>query len=82
MDLAPTISTQGLTRSFGELMAVDGVNLRVAPGLSGLPRLSARLGLAASALLIPTLLMGGTLPVLMRHLTERLNSARRELSIL
>ncbi|MDP1828672.1 MAG: spermidine synthase [Archangium sp.] len=56
--------------------------LRIAPGLSGLPRLSARLGLAASALLIPTLLMGGTLPVLMRHLTERLGSARRELSIL
>jgi predicted membrane-bound spermidine synthase len=56
--------------------------LRIAPGLSGVPRLSARLGLAASALLIPTLLMGGTLPVLMRHLTERLTSARRELSIL
>jgi ABC-2 type transport system ATP-binding protein len=32
MDIAPTISTQGLTRRFGELIAVDGVNLRVAPG--------------------------------------------------
>src|SRR5579864_9335668 len=32
MDLAPTISTQGLTRRFGELVAVDDVNLRVAPG--------------------------------------------------
>ncbi len=32
MDLAPTISTQGLTRRFGELMAVDSVDLRVAPG--------------------------------------------------
>src|SRR5450631_4559854 len=32
MDLAPTISTQGLSRRFGELVAVDGVNLRVAPG--------------------------------------------------
>jgi ABC-2 type transport system ATP-binding protein len=32
MDLAPTISTQGLTRRFGELMAVDGIDLRVAPG--------------------------------------------------
>jgi ABC-2 type transport system ATP-binding protein len=32
MDLAPTISTQGLTRRFGELVAVDGVDLRVAPG--------------------------------------------------
>ena len=56
--------------------------LHLAPGLSGFPRLAARLGLAASALLIPTLLMGGTLPVLMRHLTEGLGSARRELSIL
>jgi ABC-2 type transport system ATP-binding protein len=32
MDFAPTISTQGLTRRFGELLAVDGVDLRVAPG--------------------------------------------------
>lgn len=58
------------------------VYLRLAPGLSGVPRLSARLALAASAVLVPTLLMGGTLPVLMRHVTERLGSARRELSIL
>ncbi len=32
MVLAPTISTQGLTRRFGELLAVDNVDLRVAPG--------------------------------------------------
>jgi len=32
MNAAPTITTQGLTRRFGELMAVDGVDLRVAPG--------------------------------------------------
>jgi len=32
MDTAPTISTQGLTRCFGELAAVDGIDLRVAPG--------------------------------------------------
>jgi ABC-2 type transport system ATP-binding protein len=32
MDLAPTISTQGLTRRFGELFAVSGIDLRVAPG--------------------------------------------------
>ena len=32
MDAAPTISTQHLTRRFGELIAVDDVNLRVAPG--------------------------------------------------
>ena len=33
MEIAPTIcSTQALTRRFGELLAVDGVDLRVAPG--------------------------------------------------
>ena len=32
MDAAPTISTQGLTRRFGDLVAVDGVDLRVSPG--------------------------------------------------
>ena len=32
MDAAPTISTQGLTRRFGELVAVDAVDLRVAAG--------------------------------------------------
>ena len=32
MNAAPTISTQGLTRRFGELLAVDNVNLQVAPG--------------------------------------------------
>src|SRR5271169_5621970 len=32
MDLASTISTEGLTRRFGELVAVDDVALEVAPG--------------------------------------------------
>jgi ABC-2 type transport system ATP-binding protein len=32
MDAAPTISTQGLTRRFGDLLAVDNIDLRVAPG--------------------------------------------------
>jgi ABC-2 type transport system ATP-binding protein len=32
MDLAPTISTQSLTRRFGDLLAVDGLDLSVAPG--------------------------------------------------
>ena len=32
MDAAATILTQGLTRRFGELVAVDGIALRVAPG--------------------------------------------------
>jgi ABC-2 type transport system ATP-binding protein len=32
MSAAPTISTQSLTRRFGELLAVDGVNLQVSRG--------------------------------------------------
>jgi ABC-2 type transport system ATP-binding protein len=32
MDQAPTISTQGLTRRFGDLLAVDNIELRVSPG--------------------------------------------------
>ena len=32
MDSAPTIITQGLTRRFGDFIAVDGVELRVSPG--------------------------------------------------
>jgi ABC-2 type transport system ATP-binding protein len=32
MDAAPTISTQSLSRRFGDLLAVDKVDLRVAPG--------------------------------------------------
>lgn len=32
MDLYPSIATQSLTRRFGDLVAVEGVNLRVAPG--------------------------------------------------
>ncbi|HEY6767071.1 MAG TPA: ABC transporter ATP-binding protein [Candidatus Sulfotelmatobacter sp.] len=32
MDAAPTISTKGLTRRFGELVAVDSIDLSVSPG--------------------------------------------------
>src|SRR5215471_12440238 len=32
MSVAPTVSTERLTRRFGDLVAVDDVNLRVAPG--------------------------------------------------
>src|ERR1700691_5695699 len=32
MEAAPTISTQGLTRRFGQLLAVDNIDLHVAPG--------------------------------------------------
>ncbi len=32
MEATPTISTHGLTRRFGELLAVDGIDLQVSPG--------------------------------------------------
>jgi ABC-2 type transport system ATP-binding protein len=32
MDSAPTINIQGLSRRFGDLVAVDGIDLQVAPG--------------------------------------------------
>ena len=32
MEFAPSISTQSLSRRFGDLIAVDDVNLQVAPG--------------------------------------------------
>ena len=32
MDAAPTISTQGLSRRFGDFIAVDSIDLRVSPG--------------------------------------------------
>lgn len=64
------------------LDALAGVYLRVAPGLEGAPKTTARLVLAAAALVVPTLLMGGSLPAMTRHLTERLGTARRELSLL
>lgn len=64
------------------LDALAGVYLKVAPGLDGAPKTTARLGLAAAALVVPTLLMGGSLPAMTRHLTERLGTARRELSLL
>jgi predicted membrane-bound spermidine synthase len=56
--------------------------LSVAPGLDGVPRTASRLVLAALALVVPTLLMGGTLPAVTRYLTERLETARRDLSLL
>ncbi|GMU62506.1 MAG: hypothetical protein AMXMBFR34_42690 [Myxococcaceae bacterium] len=64
------------------LDALSGVYLALAPGLEGAPKTAARLLLAAGALVVPTLLMGGTLPAMTRHLTQRLGAARRELSVL
>ncbi len=56
--------------------------LSVAPTLDAGPRTISRLAIASAALLVPTLLMGGTLPAVTRHLTERLETARRDLSLL
>lgn len=56
--------------------------LAVAPALDGAPRTISRLLLASLSLLVPTLLMGGTLPAVTRFLTERLETARRDLSLL
>jgi predicted membrane-bound spermidine synthase len=64
------------------LDGLSGVYLRLAPGLEGAPKTAARLLLAAAALVVPTLLMGGTLPAMTRHLTQSLGTARRELSVL
>ncbi|MDQ3263608.1 MAG: spermidine synthase [Myxococcota bacterium] len=54
--------------------------LAVAPGLGEGARLAAKLGLASVSLVIPTMLMGGTLPALVRHFAHTLGSVRRELS--
>jgi spermidine synthase len=56
--------------------------LHVAPGLTGVAKTGARLFLAALAVLPPTLLMGGTVPAMTRHLVATLGTARRELSVL
>lgn len=55
--------------------------LAVAPGIpDGPARLAAKLVLAALALVVPTILMGGTLPPLVRHLTSNLSGVKRELA--
>jgi spermidine synthase len=56
--------------------------LSVAPDLGDTARTISRLLLASLALLVPTLLMGGTLPAVTRYVTERLETARRDLSLL
>ena len=56
--------------------------LAVAPGLGESARVAARLALASASLLVPTVLMGGTVPALTRYFTEVLAAARRELALL
>lgn len=66
------------------LEGLGNVYLAIAPGLDpdGNGRPVAKLVLAASSLLIPTILMGGTVPALTRYFTQRLGAARRELAVL
>lgn len=64
---------------------LDGLGrvwLSAAPGFGDGIRTATRLFLATATLLVPTLFMGGTLPAVTRALTERLSTARRDLSVL
>lgn len=56
------------------------VYLVIAPAMPESTRLFAKLFLAGAALLPPTILMGGTLPPLVRHFTSNLAGLRRELA--
>ncbi|MHB8874974.1 MAG: spermine/spermidine synthase domain-containing protein [Myxococcaceae bacterium] len=62
------------------LDVLGGVYLAIAPLVPESARLGPKLLLAAASLIIPTMLMGGTLPALVRHFTSGLGSMRRELS--
>ncbi len=66
------------------LDGMGSVYLKIAPGLDpdGSGRPAAKLLLAAASLLVPTVLMGGTVPALTRYFTSRLGAAKRELSVL
>src|SRR5687767_7481117 len=62
------------------LKGLGAVYLAVAPSLPEGARLVPKLLLAALSLLIPTMLMGGTLPALVRHFTGSLGAMRKELA--
>lgn len=63
------------------LGGLEQVYLALAPSLDGPVKVGARLLLASAALLPPTLLMGGSVPAMTKHLTRALGAARRELSL-
>jgi spermidine synthase len=54
--------------------------LKVAPGVPDGWRVGPRLLVAAASLVVPTLLMGGTLPALVRHFASSLSGVQRELA--
>jgi spermidine synthase len=62
------------------LEALGAVYLAVAPATPEALRAVPRLLLAASSLVVPTVLMGGTLPALVRHFARGLGDVRGELS--
>ncbi|MBS1148531.1 MAG: spermine/spermidine synthase family protein [Myxococcaceae bacterium] len=66
------------------LEGLGSVYLQIAPGMDpdGSGRPIAKLLLAAASLLVPTVLMGGTVPALTRYFTQRLGAAKKELSVL
>lgn len=66
----------------GVLGALSAAYLELAPSLDGAPRTTLKLALAAASLLLPTVLMGGTVPALTRELTSHLAGARKNLSLL
>ncbi|MCZ6833909.1 MAG: fused MFS/spermidine synthase, partial [Acidobacteria bacterium] len=58
---------------YARLPAVTG-----ADGVASLPALTlARIGVATAVLLLPTVLMGGTLPILVRHMVTHLDQSAR-----
>ncbi len=63
------------------LSGLEQVYVALAPSLGGSVKVSARLLLASAALLPPTLLMGGSVPAMTKHLTRALGGAQRELSL-
>lgn len=62
------------------LDALGAAYLAVAPGTPEGLRAVPRLLLAASSLVLPTILMGGTLPALVRYFADSLGEVRTELS--
>ena len=66
------------------LAGLSAVYLKVAPALDadGSARPVAKLVFAATSLLLPTILMGGTVPALTRYFTTHLGAAKRQLSVL
>jgi spermidine synthase len=64
------------------LAALHSVYLSVVHDVSGFPKTVARLCCASLALLPPTVLMGGTLPAMTKHVSRTFADVRKDLSLL